>query len=210
MPWMLLFATLLAPVPQKSGKELTLDMHERFAYATMMRTALIHGYLERVRRHAAQLSELLAGTESEDLAAVAREAAEATDIGSAAAAVARVGEACGSCHAENKVQPIILGQVRRRDGKTLVERMGRHMWSADLMWQGLISHSVLPWQEGARALAKAPLFKAGPDMGVSQSRLDEISALATEALKPQSWKSRAEVYGRFLAACSDCHRSYAN
>ena len=105
MSWLIIFAVLAAQVPEKTGRELTLDMHERFAYATMMRTAVIHGYPDRARRHAAQLGEMLAGTESQHLSDIAGKAAQAEDGQELAAQVARLGEACGACHASNRVQP---------------------------------------------------------------------------------------------------------
>ncbi len=207
MHWLLL-TLVLAPVPDRTGKELTLDMHERFAYATMMRTALIHGYPERARRHAGQLAELLSGTESEALAAIAREAAAAQDVGTMAAAVARVAESCGACHAENRVQPMFLGNPPQPKGDTLAARMGRHIWAADRMWVGLISRAVVPWQDGAQMLRKDPFFGAAK-AGVPEAQVRRVSEIAAEAIKPQSWESRAAIYGRFLASCAECHQAYA-
>ncbi len=207
MLWLLL-TVLMAPVPAESGKELTLDRHERFAYATMMRTALIHGYPERARRHAEQLSERLSGTESDALAAIAREAAAAGDVGTMAVAVARVAEGCGACHAQNRIQPMFLGHLPEPQGDTLVARMGRHIWAADRMWAGLISHAVVPWQEGAQMLKRDPFFGAAA-AGVPGDQVRRVSELADEAAKPQSWGSRALLYGRFLATCAECHQANA-
>ncbi|MDJ0655415.1 MAG: hypothetical protein QNJ40_14730 [Xanthomonadales bacterium] len=209
MSWLIIFAALAAQVPETSGRELTLDMHERFAYAAMMRTAVIHGYPDRAKRHAGQLSELLDGTESQSLADIAGEAARAADDRELAVQVARVGEACGACHASNRVQPFFASrQPQEPTGESLAARMGRHIWAADRMWEGLVSHSLASWQAGAKLLARDP-FLMSSSSKVPAERVQEVSDLATEAAAPGSWNKRAEVYGRFLATCVGCHEAYS-
>lgn len=208
MKWLIALLIAATPVPQKTGKELTLDMHERFAYAAMMRTALIHGYLDRARRHAAQLQSLLEDTESLRVAELAGQAAGAETVAEAALAIARVGEACGACHEDNRVRPQFLGQTPAPKGDSLVARMGRHIWAADRMWEGLIAHSPDAWQRGAKALGRDSIFHADSS-DLPAHRIAAVQEIARRAAAPQPWSKRAAIYGEFLAACSGCHQAYA-
>lgn len=210
MTWLVslgLSLALLATPAEKPSKALTLDMHERFAYAAMMRTALIHGYAGRARRHARQLHEVLQDADSQAVAALALRAAEAESVNDLALAVAQVGEACGACHEKNRVRPQFLGATQAPKGDSLVARMGRHIWAADRMWEGLIAHSPDTWQRGAKALSRESIFHAD-DGTVPADRVAAVQEIARRASQPQPWARRAAVYGEFLAACSGCHQAY--
>lgn len=208
MGWLLIVFLAVAPVPQNTGKALTLDMHERFAYAAMMRTALIHGYLDRTQRHARQLQALLETTESPHIAALAGKVADAESVAEAALAIAQVGEACGACHESNRVRPQFLGTNPAPKGDSLIARMGRHIWAADRMWEGLIAHSPDAWQRGAKALGRENIFHAD-SAEIDADRIKAVQEIARRAATPQPWKKRAVIYGEFLAACSGCHQAFA-
>ncbi len=209
MAWILIFITIGAQVPLKQGTDLTLEMHERFAYSAMMRTALIHGFTDRAARHAGQLAEVLEDPQLGELKALAQDAAEADDVETMAMAVAGIANGCGSCHQANKVQPMFLGQRIPPQGDSLAARMGRHIWAADRMWEGLISHSEDSWRRGTEVLRDRPFF-AGPDAAdLPANRIDQIMVISSEAARTTGWDDRAKIYGRFLAACSGCHQTYA-
>ena len=84
--------------------------------------------------------------------------------------------------------------------------MGRHIWAADRMWEGLVSHSLADWQQGAKMLARDPFLDSSRSR-VPADQIKQVSALAAEAAAPGSWKVRADVYGRFLATCTVCHQA---
>ena len=209
---LMLLLTLYWMPAELDRSEVMLTMHERFAYATMMRTAIIHGHFDRAHRYADLLDESLKSADAslvtDQVLAAAREAAQAETISQAAAGIARVGEACGSCHEAREVELAFLGQQALPWGESLLARMGRHIWAADRMWEGLVTHSELTWERGARVLSRDPFFAPDDEMRVPEEKVYELSAIAAEAEAARRWDHRAAVYGRFLSACADCHQTY--
>ena len=159
--WILLLG-LWAQADAAGDREVTLMMHERFAYATMLRTSLIHGFLERGLRHAGQLEGAIAEMNSPALVEAVGITARATSLDEAAAGAARIAEACGACHEQNDVRVVVLGENAAPWNNTLAARMGRHIWAADRMWAGLIGHSDEAWVRGAQLLVDDPFHARGP------------------------------------------------
>lgn len=204
-----LLLTALLATPEPGSVEWTLDMHERFAYSAMMRTAFIHDQVDRASRHAQQLEESLREHADEGTARVrdaAHRAASAETIVEQGAAIAQTAEACGACHEASQVQPMFGGRRGAPGGDSLAARMGRHIWAADRMWEALIAHSEPNWSRGARALSSQPFFFEGDEIG---DRIDAVRDIAVDAVNADDWAQRAEVYGRFLAACAGCHEDYS-
>ncbi|MDX1572044.1 MAG: hypothetical protein R3200_16290, partial [Xanthomonadales bacterium] len=210
MHTMILLVALLGQTQTAPSNEITLMMHERFAYATMMRTAVIHGYLDRAMRHARQLNFALEEMSTVRIRQLAEAASKATTLAEAAQGIARVAEACGDCHEENKINVVVMGYQAPPLGQDLRARMGRHIWAADRMWEGLVAHSESSWVRGSKALAQDPFFTPDDEIRVPEEKLDELSSIAAEGEAAKRWTKRAEVYGRFLGACADCHETYTH
>jgi cytochrome c553 len=191
-----------------------------FANAGMLSDGVVAGQLESVRSAAKDMIERETGAGlsekaqpyAEDLRAFARLAASAPDIESAASAVGRVGGACGSCHRVTKRGPVYEVLTSPPEGANPVAtRMMRHQWAAQRLWDGLVGPSDDSWQAGAAVLKDAPLFTDELTQDVEQYgevtklawNLWEVGALASSA-KDQA--TRADLHGRLLATCADCHR----
>ena len=199
-----------------ASAESTLPEHMvgHWAQAGEIQTALVHGDLEAAREPARWLAEhpehpgLPQGVLSpvEDMRAFARSVLRAESIADAARCTAEMAAACGRCHQASDGGPKLDGASMPPSGPTSVQHMGRHLWAADRMWDGLVGPSDRMWQLGATALAEDPLFL---DTGDTENH--EVATLAKEVhalgvtARNQMPDSRAGLYGRLLVTCARCH-----
>jgi hypothetical protein len=104
--------------------------------------------------------------------------------GAAAAGLART---CGDCHAAMGVGPRFdppHDMPAAADDPR--QRMQRHQWAADRMWEAIIDRSEYAWMAGVAALAVAPLDRADLTRDVEltedvlrlNERVHELGALA--------------------------------
>ena len=84
--------------------------------------------------------------------------------------------------------------------------MVRHLWAADRMWEGLVGPSDDAWLAGSSALAGSLSLPSGNVRG-PEELLRQVGALAGEAETATGQEARAEIYGRLLGTCSQCHAS---
>jgi hypothetical protein len=125
--------------------------------------------------------------------------------------VATMARTCGECHVATGRGPAFAGgedEGKAQKTDTLGERMRRHMWAADRLWEGLTGPSEDSWTAGAAVLARAPLPAPSADPPLPPDYVDamvEVRELGAEALDASTLEARAEVYGRFLASCAGCH-----
>ena len=66
---------------------------------------------------------------------------------------------CGDCHRAKAAGPQFAASQADRERTTsdsLGERMQRHMWAVNRMWEGLTAPSDDAWNAGAQVLANAP------------------------------------------------------
>ncbi len=139
-------------------------MRHHFADATAARDAVIAGRLEDTRP---PLRALAAAAPERvlpddwvpwmmDMAAVAREGAQARTLDEAAAAVAMLGASCGDCHRTTHGGPRDPASTKadyQPEGRTgLAEKMARHRFAADALWLGLTGPQHQAWARGAAAL----------------------------------------------------------
>ena len=205
MVTVLLLMSLWAETGDYEGREATLVMHERFAYATMMRTALIHGFLDRAKRHASQLEGAVEQMATDTLREATERARDAEDLPEAAMATARIADACGACHQSREVTVVVLGEDQPSWRDTVRARMGRHIWAADRMWAGLIGHDDGAWMRGAELLKSDPFLSTASSETIPASQLSALETLASEASVAPTWGARADLFGRFLGQCAACH-----
>src|SRR5262245_53079650 len=94
--------------------------------------------------------------------AAARRGADAESNGGMAIALALANTAavCGQCHAAAGSGPS-FPEADDADAElglsdTLGDRMERHAWAANRMWEGLIAPSDSAWRAGSAELASVP------------------------------------------------------
>ena len=91
-----------------------------------------------------------------------------------------------------------------------MDRMQRHLWAMDRLWEGLVGPSEMAWQEGSKILAANPFpadaLPIPKDLQpVAKKQLAAIAALAKQAGAATELADRSKVYGELLSTCSGCH-----
>ncbi|TNE86985.1 MAG: hypothetical protein EP330_20465 [Deltaproteobacteria bacterium] len=123
----------------------------------------------------------------------------------AARAVAEMARTCGACHTENGPGPAFNFESAPLAASTVEERMLRHQWASERMWEGLVTPSPTLFETGARALTGAPMWGAETlpeDVAPLEGR---IQAIGEQALAATKDSERVAAYGELLALCADCH-----
>jgi hypothetical protein len=201
-------------------REIRDHMHARYSATSQVRTAIAYGDLERAKQ-AAQTIALLDEPGAlpewkpyvENVRAAAGELSRSSNLVAAAKQLALLGWRCAQCH---QAVPGISAKfpatpAQNRDQR-LSAAMTNHQWATGRMWEGLIGPSDQRWNEGAAALAQAPLTITaegdvpGHELGIADD-VSRIRLLATRAQKLQVAFDRAEVYGQLLATCARCHHT---
>jgi hypothetical protein len=203
----------VAPPPGASTESL---MRAHFTDALLIRKAVVAGTPER----AADAAEALAKAEKlEDMPAswrpsvarmqqVAARINNSTSAAQAAAATADLGVACGECH-QRLGGPKAWSGPPPPQGTALVERMQRHAWATERLWEGLTVPSTEAWNGGAKALSTSPfppeVLKQG---GVSgRSAANDFMKLVVKAPMKRTIEERAALYAELLVTCGGCHRA---
>ena len=209
---LLAFATL-AP----AGADESMDAHMRghFTTATLMQTAVIQADLETLRQQAQWLVQHPAPPDMpigfsvflENLHANARAAAAAETLADAAMAVAKTAASCGACHAQGAAQTWLDSDVLPPGGETESQRMARHQWAADRLWEGLIAPSDQAWLNAAEVLLEAPLALTGTrDTEQTMALTERVHSLGQQARSAARSSDRVRIYAEILGTCADCHQ----
>ncbi|HKU37240.1 MAG TPA: hypothetical protein VJR89_03815 [Polyangiales bacterium] len=139
----------------------------------------------------------------------ARLTSEAATLEVAAMGVATMARVCGECHRANHAGPALppVGSdpLERVAADDLNERMARHMWASELLWEGLTGPSDAVWSAGAKALLSAPDELAPRLTPGFDAQLQAIKRLGESAAAVETLADRANLYGLLLATCADCH-----
>lgn len=209
-------AAVKAPPPPTPTQLL---MRAHFEKAIEARSALIADDMDAARTAMAWLAGNDAGQEGlpealrPHLAGMREKAgtfAAATTFSQAGEAFAGMLTHCGDCHAEAHTGPR-FPDTAAPQGTELRDRMRKHAWAADRMWEGLILRDQARYDDAARSLAdvvvRAEELPANTnDPARVQAVADNVRALAAAGLASTDWPSRAQTYGKFLATCATCHR----
>lgn len=200
-----------------ASADLRVEMHERFTRATQVQTAVINGDLEATRGWAQQLT-VMAPRERGfadvrgRFADLAEKVTQSLTIAEAAARTAEMANACGACHELHDVAPHRFQTTADViPGESVADRMARHIWSADRMWEALVGRSESAWAAGAAQLLETPLAGAeisDQDQKNATAFAQSIADTGRKALGTARWRDRATVYGELLTACASCHQVF--
>lgn len=194
-------------------------MRDHFVIARYARDVVTDGNLERLREPLRSFAEYRYDSVSpggwmrgiEQLQAAARLTAEAEDLTLAATGVAAMARVCGTCHREQghslSVVPVAIATVTPETDR-VSERMLRHDWAAERLWEGLVAPSDQAWLAGAAALSHAPVSAPATEGNAPAGfagALAELRDLGLRAGAAHSLDERTNVYALTLATCADCH-----
>lgn len=194
-------------------------MADHFLIATFSRDAIINGDLESLREPLSALAqhdyaEVAPGGWMPWIAQIQEAAnvtAQAQRLDAAASGVAAIARVCGGCHEAQGGGPRYV-QANESDAqtgsRTLPDRMYRHMWAADRLWEGITGPSDRAWSAGAQALARVtaePAPENAPLPPELVAGLAELRGLGLQAQEATSLEQRANVYGLLIATCAGCH-----
>ncbi|MBX3274881.1 MAG: hypothetical protein KF729_31750 [Sandaracinaceae bacterium] len=183
-------------------------MHDRYDAVAAMRRALVRGELDVAQAVARSIGPVAAAlpAAAEPLRGLVPEraarVAAASDIGAASRAFGALLEGCGRCHAAAEARWTFDTPARPGDAEG--ERMRRHEWAVERMWEALVVEDHDRYDLGAAMLADAPL---GEDAALA-ALVAGVRASAAAGRDAPSMGARAEAYGDVLARCAECHRHY--
>lgn len=198
------------PRPPDDYDAMRLHMHASFDLVRAIERLLIRGELKNAARLAAEIAmapdQPAHGAWASRVVAVRERAAEisrATTIDGALLGVARLGAACGDCHAEvTTTLAFATPPPAPPDHPTLEARMRRHRWAIDRLWEGVVGDAAEPWAQGLTVLAAAPLEVPAERAALAK----QLRQLAERARRDkQSAATRATTYGEILKVCAGCH-----
>lgn len=209
---------LLLACPAKSPPtppETTADrMLTHFAYGTEAHDAVIGGDLDRAKKAGVALAAMAPLPDTPEsslpfLAAVRVHAgalAEAPTLAEAARAVARLGQACGDCHAAVGRGPRAPKDEYGNPYAVPTDVMPRHQWAMLWVWYGVVSADAGAYDAGLAVLAEAPTWDPRSENSTFAGLQKRVQELAVAA--DRTPESRAALYGEVLATCTACHQRY--
>jgi len=190
-------------------------MQEHARDTEAIRSAVIHGPLSAVGRHAVALSNLAGDAKTppswkewaERVKVIAGRIGSSPDAASASVATTDIGLTCGACHASKGGGPHLKIGKPPETGTTLPEQMQRHSWASERLWEGIYAPSDAAWKAGAAALAgtdfPAEVLKKG---GVrARAAASDFKRLAATARDQKTAEARASHYAALLQTCASCH-----
>lgn len=212
-------AEMYDPAPN-FPQDLDAYMTEHYLAAMDLETAVIQGHLADGRLHADWIATHrphrdLPGARGPHAASVrvaAARGAAASDIEELASAAAGVAVGCGSCHAETQGSLDYLSTTPPEETESVTERMARHVWAADRMWEALVRHSDELWDSGVRVLQSSAVSArevAWSPETESEVRplVAELEEIAVSATAVEVWTERGDLVGSLLTTCSRCHEA---
>jgi mono/diheme cytochrome c family protein len=204
------------PDAPPAGSSTEQHMQAHFTDALLIRKAVIAGTPEKAARPA----EALAQAEGlgdyptswrpfvERMQQVARRITDSTSASQAAGATADLGVTCGGCH-QQRGGPKVSSTPLPPEGPALADRMQRHAWATERLWEGLIVPSSEAWSAGARALGESPFTPPMLTQGGVRARsaASDFAKLVVKAPSKKTVEERAALYAELLVVCGGCHRA---
>lgn len=201
-----------SPTSQPAAKARAAEMLRHDELAEKERAAVVAGDLEAFRLGMEITAvQPLPGSDPErasELIARARAGRDVGDIQAAAVALGKVGAACAGCHAVHP-QARFAASGFEEGSADVIDRMQRHWWAVEAMWQGLVEPNEVAWQMGAKTLAAADLTKVPgfPDDPAATARASALRIAASEAASAKTVEARGVAFGKVLGTCADCHQA---
>ncbi len=190
-------------------------MERHYTAAISGHDALIRGDLEKLRTELATLSTQNLPHKAppswkpmhDKMRAAATSGKSAKTTEDARTAMAKVIESCGGCHEQQVRGPVYQRPTAPEGGSPLQSDMLHHQWATERLWEGVTGPWDDAWLRGAKAIAKADVFR--PEAGAVSDELRrkeaELRALGAEAGKASGLTARATAYAQILATCASCH-----
>lgn len=192
-------------------------MQKHFESIRTIERAIVVGDIETAQKQSQWLAEHAAATkvaeyaeENEAVRAAAAALAKEEKLEDMAHGAAKLASLCGHCHlVTTSITSFEWSEPPAAEGSAK-DRMQRHLWAMDRLWEGLVGPSEISWQEGSKVLQTNPFpVDALPIDKESQpeaeERLATLAALAKEAGAATDLADRSKVYGELLGTCSGCH-----
>ena len=191
-------------------------MKSHFNQTAAIREAVISGKIGKAVRPADALTDM-EGVETlpkqwqvsvKQLQGASKRIREGSNIQEVAAATADIGRACATCHAAVSGPKIKVGDPPAQSDK-MADRMKRHMWATERLWEGIYGPSDAAWKAGAAALEmdsfpKQTIAKGGVHAHSSAAR---FSKLSKSAANNKTGEQRAKLYSQLLTTCAPCHEA---
>lgn len=197
------------PDPEASGMS---HMYVHLAEVGEIHSAVVDGAIDDTRAPARWLATHrgeefpAAGQQAlETMRNEARIIAAERNLAAVGRAVARMGNACGSCHSALGSGPdVAVGDPPPMSGVPSAY-LKRHAWAAERLWEGLVGPSAAAWAAGASVLGSSSMdFGSNDQANRLGKRVQELSKKAADADTP---RDRAMIYGDLLETCSLCHKT---
>jgi hypothetical protein len=191
-------------------------MQAHFNDALLIQRAVIAGTPERAAAPAAVLTSLEELERLPDgwrpyverMQQLASRINDGTTAALVAAATADLGVSCGLCHRKHG-GPEVSHEPAPTVGSSIEDRMRRHVWATERLWEALYVPSNEAWVVGAAALGNDPfpddVLRAGGVHG--RSAAGDFASIAARAPAQRSTSERATLYAELLVTCGACHRS---
>jgi mono/diheme cytochrome c family protein len=177
---------------------------------------LVAGKLDEARSLAYELTKPVKdpglapyAEEAASLTAAATGLAEAPDVDTALRREALVATACAGCHVRAVQGPLFPPPLTTENVEaSTASTAARHRWSADRLWEGIVSGEDPPWRSGLYVIAGTPMPGAGP-YGAPEiaAQLEELARTQLLLLKCENLFERGLAYGEMLTTCAACHRA---
>jgi hypothetical protein len=191
-------------------------MREHFESIRSIERAIIVGDKDTAREQAKTLAEHpsieLADYEEEIEAVRVAAAALAKEesLEKMAQGGAQLASLCGHCHLVTTSITTFEWSEPPAESGTASERMQRHLWAMERLWEGLVGPSEMSWREGSKVLQASPFpadkLPIKKDLQpAAKKQLASIAALAVRAGAATERADQVTIYGELLGTCSGCH-----
>ncbi len=215
-PW---YEPLPDPLPPARFRDLAAaryHMRQHFDDLRMIEELLIAGKLDE----GLTLAQLLVGQPDEPglepwslhvnrVADAADRLVHAPGLDDALRREAQLAVECAGCHVASQNWPR-FGPVSAPppDGPRRQDRMARHVWAVDRLWESLVGADDVRWTRGLEVLAATPL--PFPPTGDPPQLAIDLQAKARAQLANRTTTlldERGTAYGEMLVTCAACHAS---
>jgi hypothetical protein len=140
----------------------------------------------------------------------ARELSRAPTNEEACRRTARLVATCANCHIDSKVGGLFTSfPPPPSDGTSTAQRMARHSWATDRLFEGVVGGATDSWTNGLDVLAAspAPSSPLDADRALLAKSLQDLATATRKRVASDDFAARAVAYGEILVTCAACHAS---